>query len=99
VLASLFEGYGMAYAEALSYGLPVIGTSGGAIVQTVPVSAGILTPPGDITSLTAALKMLMNDPYRREQLSIGAKEAAKKLPTWTESAKIFAEVVKAVRTT
>ena len=99
VLASLFEGYGMAYAEALSYGLPVIGTSGGAIVQTVPVSAGILTPPGDITSLTAALKMLMNDPYRREQLSIGAKEAAKKLPTWTESAKIFADVIKAVGTT
>lgn len=99
VLASLFEGYGMAYAEALSYGLPVIGTSGGAIVQTVPSSAGILTPPGDITSLTAALKLFMSDPDRREQLSIGAKEAAKKLPTWTESAKIFADVINAYRTT
>ncbi len=99
VLASLFEGYGMAYAEALSYGIPVIGTSGGAIVQTVPGSAGILTPPADITSLTAALKLFMSDPDRREQLSIGAKEAAKKLPTWTESAKIFADVIKAYRTT
>ena len=99
VLASLFEGYGMAYAEALSYGLPVIGSSGGAIVQTVPDSAGILTPPGDITSLTAALKLFMSDSDRREQLSIGAKEAAKKLPTWTESAKIFADVIKACRAT
>jgi glycosyltransferase involved in cell wall biosynthesis len=88
----------MAYAEALSYGLPVIGTSGGAIVQTVPVSAGILIPPGNIKSLTAALKLLMNDPHRRKQLSTGAKEVANKLPTWTEAAKIFADVIKAVRT-
>lgn len=99
VLASLFEGYGMAYAEALSYGLPIIGTSGGAIVQTVPSSAGILTPPADITNLTAALKLLMSDPDRREQLSKGAQEAAKKLPTWIESAKIFADVIKVYRTT
>ena len=97
VLASLFEGYGMAYAEALSYALPVVGTSGGAISQTVPDSAGILTPPGDITSLTAALKLVMRDPHRREQLSLGAKEAAKKLPTWAESAKVFADVIKAYR--
>jgi hypothetical protein len=41
----------------------------------------------------------MSDPYRREQLSKGAQEAAKKLPTWTESAKIFSDVIKAYRTT
>jgi glycosyltransferase involved in cell wall biosynthesis len=93
VLASLFEGYGMAYAEALSYALPVIGTSGGAIIQTVPDSAGILIPPGDVPSLTEALRLVMSDRYRREQLSLGAQEAAKKLPTWPESAKIFADII------
>ncbi len=93
VLASLFEGYGMAYAEALSYALPIIGTRGGAIAQTVPESAGILTPPGDLPSLTAALRLVMSDRGQREQLSIGAQEAAKKLPTWPESAKIFAQLV------
>jgi len=97
VLASWFEGYGMAYAEALSYALPVVGTSGGAISQTVPDSAGILTPPGDVRSLTAALKLVMSDPYRRKQLSLGAKDAAEKLPTWTESAKIFADVIQAYK--
>lgn len=93
VLASLFEGYGMAYAEALSYALPIIGTSGGAIVQTVPDSAGILNPPGDVSSLTEALRLVMSDRSRREQLSLGAQEAAKKLPTWPESAKIFADAI------
>jgi glycosyltransferase involved in cell wall biosynthesis len=93
VLASLFEGYGMAYAEALSYALPIIGSSGGAIAQTVPDSAGILTPPGDVPCLTAALKLVMNDRGRREQLSLGAQEAAKKLPTWPESARVFADVI------
>lgn len=93
VLASLFEGYGMAYAEALSYALPIIGTSGGAIIKTVPDSAGILTPPGDVPGLTAALRLVMKDRGRREQLSSGAKEAAKKLPTWPESAKLFADVI------
>jgi glycosyltransferase involved in cell wall biosynthesis len=97
VLASLFEGYGMAYAEALSYGLPIVGTIGGAISQTVPDSAGILTPPGDVTSLSSALKLVMRDSHRREQLSLGAKDAAEKLPTWAESAKIFANVIEAYR--
>ncbi|CAM3729620.1 glycosyltransferase family 4 protein [Polynucleobacter arcticus] len=95
VLASLFEGYGMAYAEALSYALPIIGTSGGAISQTVPDSAGILIPPGDVPSLTEALRLVINDPGRRKSLSSGAGDAAKKLPTWPESAKTFADIVQA----
>ena len=42
VLASHFEGYGMAYAEAIAHGLPVIGTTAGAIPDTVPPDAGLL---------------------------------------------------------
>ena len=41
VLPSKYEGYGMAYAEAIVAGLPVIGTTGGAIPDTVPAHCGI----------------------------------------------------------
>ena len=50
-LASRFEGYGMAYAEAIAYGLPVIGTTAGAIPDTVPGSAGLLVVPDDTGAL------------------------------------------------
>ena len=61
VLASRYEGFGMAYAEAIAHGLPVIGTTAGAIPDTVPASAGILVPPGDAPALAAALRRLIEN--------------------------------------
>jgi glycosyltransferase involved in cell wall biosynthesis len=42
VLASRFESYGMAYAEAVAYGLPTIGTTAGAIPDTLSGESAIL---------------------------------------------------------
>ena len=93
VLASLFEGYGMAYAEALARGLPVIGTTGGAIPDTVPWGAGLLVPPGDVQRLTQALRSVIQDAALRAQLSQGARKAAALQPTWEESAVRFGEIL------
>ncbi len=90
VLASHFEGYGMAYSEALSRGLPVIGTTAGAIPDTVPQAAGLLVPPGDVTELAAALRRVIADAELRHRLSDGAWASAENLPTWPQSAAIFA---------
>ena len=46
----------MAYAEALSHGLPVIGTTAGAIPDTVPQEAGLLVTSGDVGALARALR-------------------------------------------
>ena len=90
VLASLFEGYGMVYAEAMAYGLPIIATRGGAIPDTVPSEAGLLVRPGDVPALTLALKKVIEDAPYRAHLSSGAFRAAAQQPTWDEAVQQFA---------
>jgi glycosyltransferase involved in cell wall biosynthesis len=90
VLASRFEGYGMAYAEAIAHGLPVIGSLAGAIPDTVPPDAGLLVAPGDIEALAAALRRAVGDAGLRRRLAVAARAAAPQLPSWPQSAKIFA---------
>lgn len=97
VLASRFEGYGMAYAEALAHGIPVIGTTGGATPETVPPEAGVLVPPGDVAALADALRRLIADRAERERLAVGARAAAAALPTWSESANLFATAIESIR--
>ena len=94
MLASHYEGYGMAYAEALAHGLPVIGTTGGAIADTVPPQAGILVEPGHVDALAKALATLIGDTNRRAQLAAGARTAATELPTWPQSCALFSGALK-----
>jgi len=89
VLPSRYEGFGMAYAEAIAHGLPVIGTTAGAIPDTVPATAGLLIPPGDVPALAAALRRLIENAEERAEFAAGARTAAAHLPTWPESAKLF----------
>ena len=96
VLASRFEGYGMAFAEALAHGLPVIGTTAGAIADTVPPDAGVLIEPDDVKALTRTLRMLIENPKERHWFASGALVAGAALPTWEESAKILAGAIEAL---
>jgi glycosyltransferase involved in cell wall biosynthesis len=87
VLASRFEGYGMAYAEAIAHGLPVIGTTAGAIPETIPAEAGLLVPADDVAALAAALRCLMENPEQRARLAAGARAA--QFPSWRDQAVLF----------
>jgi glycosyltransferase involved in cell wall biosynthesis len=93
VLPSRFEGYGMAFAEALAHGVPVVGTTAGAIPETVPDAAGVLVPPDDPEALATALRRLIENPSERERLAAAARAAA--FPSWREQATSFARVLEA----
>ncbi len=91
VLPSFHEGYGMALAEALAYGLPVVSTRAGAVPDTVPADAGLLVPPGDSVALADALARLLDNAGLRQRLAVESRRAAAGLPGWTEAAARFAD--------
>ena len=93
-LPSRYEGYGMAFAEALARGLPVIAARAGAVPSTVPASGGILVPPDDVAALREALAALITDSGLRRTLSDGAWTHAQTLPRWTDTARVVAGVLK-----
>ena len=93
VLPSHYEGYGMALADALARGLPVVSTTGGAIPHTVPGDASVLVPPGDNVALGEALGRLLADgtgARRRATLARAARRHAQRLPNWIQAAQAFA---------
>ncbi len=96
VLPSHYEGYGMAYAEALVRGLPVVGTTGGAVPHTVPARASILVPPGDDAALAEALGHLLAGSAgaaRRARLAFAARQHALELPGWDRAVDVFARAL------
>jgi len=93
VLPSFHEGYGMAFAEALAHGLPIIATRAGAIPETVPESAGILVAPGDAAGLASALAQILDDRPLRARLTQGAVAAGAKLPSWDQAVAHWARAI------
>jgi glycosyltransferase involved in cell wall biosynthesis len=68
-----FEGFGIAAAEALTAGKPVVASNVPGLAQVVG-DAGILVPPGDAATLAAEVRTLITSPHRRQQLSQAAVE-------------------------
>ena len=93
VLPSLHEGYGMAFAEAMAHGLPIIATTAGAIPDTVPRQAGLLVPAGDAPALARALRRVIAEPALAARLAAGARAAGGRLPDWRQATKWWEQVL------
>lgn len=96
VLPSLFEGYGMAFTEALAHGLPILGCEAGAVADTVPADAGLLVAPGSSAALASALRRMLSNPSERRRLAAGAERARAQLPTWPDQGQRWAQLLEYV---
>ena len=95
-LATLRETYGMAVAEALAHGLPVVSTRTGAIARLVGSDAGLLVQPGDVRGLTDALSRVICDADLRARLAAGARRVRTTLRRWDDAVAEMAATLEAV---
>lgn len=75
VLPSVAEAFGIALAEALYVGTPVVATRVGGIPEIVDDGVdGVLVQPADSAALAAAIADLLNDPAERTRMAGAGRE-------------------------
>ncbi len=90
-LATQYEGYGMAIAEALKRGLPVAVTNGGAAGALVAPECGAVCEVGDLVQFSKSLRHLIFDTALREDMAAAALKVGAALPDWPTQSALFAE--------
>jgi len=89
------EGFGIVYAEAGHYGLPVIGgRAGGALDAVIDGHTGLLVDPENVEEIAAGLTTLLKDPPLRRQLGHAGRIHVRRRLTWDEVVKRFEEGVR-----
>ena len=77
------EGFGLAAAEAMAFGRPVVAAAGGALLDLVADGeTGLLVPPRDAPALRAAVERLLGDPELRERLGAAGRAFARERFGW-----------------
>lgn len=92
VLPSIYEPFGMAAAEALAAGKPVIAARTGGLQEIVRDGVdGFLFTPGDHRELANKILRVLGDERLRERMSRAAREGARRFAP-EEAAKIYREI-------
>jgi glycosyltransferase involved in cell wall biosynthesis len=77
------EGFGLAAAEAMAFGRPVVAADGGALPELVTAGeTGLLVPPRDAAALREAVQQLLDDPELRERFGRAARARARERFGW-----------------
>ncbi|MBI5304549.1 MAG: glycosyltransferase family 4 protein [Chloroflexi bacterium] len=99
VVPSEYEGFGIVYLEAMSFGVPSVATTAGAAREIIADGEnGFLVAPNDARTLAARLADLQRDRARLTQMSITARIRFLAQPTWDASmARVRARLIEWTR--
>ena len=86
IVPSVYEGFGLPAGEAMSCGVAVVSTDGGALPEIVGDSA-MIVPTRDAKSLADAASKLLDEPSLREAMGKEAREHIKQCFSWEACAK------------
>lgn len=93
LMPSRFEGFGLAAAEAMAAGVPLIAAAVGSLPEVVDSpNGGVLIPPSDPAALAAATEKLLDDPAARDALSRSARDSARRF-SWDSVAEAHFEFI------
>ena len=94
VMPSRSESYGMAVAEALARGIPVLAGDVGGISEAIAGSgAGMIVPPDDPWALDVVLRQWWASPARRRELKAAALAARDAARPWSATTAIIASTL------
>ena len=95
---SLYEGFSLPVIEAMSCGLPVVATTGGALREIAGSDgdAALLVPPADAGALATALARLIDDRELRARLGARGRARVMERFTWRAAARATVDIYERV---
>ena len=88
VVPSLYEGFSLPAIEAMSCGVPLVATSGGALPEVVGADndTALVVPPGDSQALAAKIALALDDPALRDRIGSAGRQRVIDRWTWRHTA-------------
>jgi glycosyltransferase involved in cell wall biosynthesis len=87
------EAFGIAVAEAMACGVPVVASRVGGIPEVVLEGGGLLVPPRDEGAIAGALHAILSDPAKGREMGEKARASVHERFAWKTVAGRFEEWV------